>query len=73
MVKFTKRGAEVFHLYVKGCSGRNIAMIMGMTYSGVRRHKEKMLAQNSCESMTQLIARFYGGSKLQEGELSHES
>lgn len=72
MLKFTKRGAQVFHLYVKGCTGKNIGKILGMSYSGVRRHKEKMLRDNSCDSMIQLVARFYGAQEC-NGDVPNES
>lgn len=63
MLKFTKRGSEVFQLYLKGYSGRKIGTILGMSYSGVRRHKEKMVSANSCASMRELAARFYDGAE----------
>ncbi len=71
MLKFTKRGSEVFQLYLKGYSGRKIGTILGMSYSGVRRHKEKMVSANSCASMRELAARFYDG--VESSGSRHES
>lgn len=37
---------------------QQIAMQLGMSVSGVRRHCEKMLWKNGCESMISLIAKY---------------
>lgn len=56
---FTPRGKEVFHLVLKGKKGVEIAALLGMSRSGVRRHQEKMLLQNDCRSMLELVAKYY--------------
>ena len=64
-IKLTPRGAEVFRRILQGASDRQIAEHLGISYSGVRRHKEKMLLANGCEFMRELIARYY---ELHAGE-----
>jgi DNA-binding CsgD family transcriptional regulator len=39
---------------------REIGERMGMSLSGVTRHKEKMLLQNDCNSMTELLLKYHG-------------
>ncbi len=59
-LKLTPRGAEVFSLIIKGLSDKRIGEVLGISYSGVRRHKEKMLLSNGCASMLELVAKYYG-------------
>lgn len=59
-LKLTPRGAEVFSLIIKGLSDKRIGEVLGISYSGVRRHKEKMLLSNGCDSMLELVAKYYG-------------
>ena len=58
-IKLTPRGGEVFRLTLEGLEDKQIAERLGISYSGVRRHKEKMLWQNECESMLALAAKYY--------------
>lgn len=58
-LKLTPRGAEVFQLILKGMSDKKIGETLGMSYSGVRRHKEKMLLANDCNDMLELVAKYY--------------
>lgn len=58
-LKLTPRGAEVFNLILQGVSDKKIGETLGMSYSGVRRHKEKMLLVNGCDSMLELVAKYY--------------
>jgi DNA-binding CsgD family transcriptional regulator len=58
-IKLTPRGREVFMLILKGITDKHIASLMGISYSAVRRHKEKMLFQNDCYSMLELISKHY--------------
>lgn len=55
----TPRGREVFQLILAGKTSKEIAEIFCISYSGVLRHREKMLEQNDCHSMTELIAKYY--------------
>ena len=59
-LRLTPRGTEVFELIIKGLSDKRIGEHLGMSYSGVRRHREKMLLCNNCASMRELIAKYYG-------------
>ena len=59
-IKLTPRGKEVFDFILKGLSDVTIGKCLSITYSGVRRHREKMLLQNNCSSMLELIAKYYG-------------
>ena len=58
-LKLTPRGKEVFQLILTGMSDKKIGETLGMSYSGVRRHKEKMLLANSCDSMLELVAKYH--------------
>ena len=58
-VRLSPRGREVLLLYMDGFSYKQIGESLGMSLSGVRRHREKMLWQNDCESMMELIARYH--------------
>ena len=75
-VRLTPRGKEVLELYMRGYTYRQIAERLGMGIGGVRRHREKMLLQNDCESMLKLIATYrYGGEtpKIIADCILHES
>lgn len=41
-----------------GMTYRQIAEHLGISISGVRRHLEKMLWQNECKSMLELITKY---------------
>jgi len=58
-LKFTPRGKEVFLLMIRGKTVNEIAILLNMSKSGVRRHQEKMLLQNSCASILELISKYY--------------
>ncbi|MDR1241283.1 MAG: LuxR C-terminal-related transcriptional regulator [Deltaproteobacteria bacterium] len=60
MLRFTPRGKEVFALMLQGLKMNEIGKHMGMSVSGVKRHKEKMLLQNDCNSMTELLLKYHG-------------
>jgi FixJ family two-component response regulator len=60
MLKLTPRGKQVFHLILEGLTDNQIRERLGISYSCVRRHREKMLLQNDCESMLELIAKYHG-------------
>ena len=58
-LQLTPRGKEVFQQILAGTTDKNIAERLGMSLSGVRRHREKMLLQNKCDSMSELVSRYY--------------
>jgi DNA-binding CsgD family transcriptional regulator len=60
MLRFSPRGKEVFTLMTQGVSIKRIGECLGMSVSGVRRHREKMLLQNNCKSMLELVAKYHG-------------
>lgn len=66
----TPRGREIFHLILAGRTSKEIAEHFCISYSGVLRHREKMLEQNDCHSMTELIAKYYNLSDDSLPELS---
>jgi len=57
-LKFSPRGKEVMELFIRGFTYKEIAEKLGMSRSGVSRHREKMLWQNGCKSMLELIAKY---------------
>lgn len=59
-LNLTPRGREVFALYLEGMSRAQIAERLGISESGVKRHREKMLWQNDCESIDELVAKYRG-------------
>lgn len=58
-IHLTHRGKEVFLLFLEGKTNSIIAQQLGISKSAVRRHKEKMLLANDCESMLELVAKYY--------------
>ena len=59
-IQLTPRGREVFELAMSGLSIKEISRRLGISYSGVLRHREKMLLVNECNSMLELIAKYRG-------------
>lgn len=59
-LRLTPRGAKVFALIVQGVSAARIGQRLGISYSAVRRHYEKMLFQNKCDTMLELLAKHHG-------------
>lgn len=57
-IKLSPRGKEVLELFMRSFTYPQIAKQLGMSVSGVRRHCEKMLWKNGCESMIGLIAKY---------------
>jgi DNA-binding CsgD family transcriptional regulator len=70
MLRFSPRGKEVFAFMLEGLGNTEISERLGMSISGVKRHREKMLLQNDCKSILQLIAKYYraAGCKDQTNE-----
>lgn len=58
-LRFTPRGREVFALIIEGLTSKGISERLGMGVNGIKRHKDKMLLQNNCETMRELIAKYY--------------
>ena len=52
--------ARAIELAMSGLSIREISKRLGIIYSCVLRHKEKMLLPNECNSMLELIAKYHG-------------
>lgn len=69
---FTQRGKEVFLLILDGFSNREIAVQLSISPSGVKRHREKMLLQNGCTSMMELVAKYIRLCELHNGS-NHET
>lgn len=65
------RGRKIFQLILAGKTSKEIAEHFCISYSGVLRHREKMLEQNDCHSMTELIAKYYNLSDDSLPELSY--
>jgi DNA-binding CsgD family transcriptional regulator len=57
-LRFTPRGREVFALIIEGLTSKGISERLGMGINGIKRHKDKMLLQNDCETMRELIAKY---------------
>ena len=58
VIRLTKRGRSVFQLFLRGFRDREIGEMLGMSYSGVRRHKEKILQTNACATMHELACMY---------------
>lgn len=56
-IRLTPRGREVFELAMRGLSIEKISKTLGISYSAVLRHREKMLMENECNTMMELIAK----------------
>ncbi|MDR2818929.1 MAG: LuxR C-terminal-related transcriptional regulator [Desulfovibrio sp.] len=69
-LRFTPRGREVFALIIEGLTSKGISERLGIGVNGIKRHKDKMLLQNDCETMRELIAKYYraDGCKDQTNE-----
>ena len=57
-LKLSPRGKQVLELFMNSFTYQQIAMQLGMSVSGVRRHCEKMLWKNGCRSTIELIAKY---------------
>ena len=57
-MKLSPRGRQRVELFMHGMTYKQIAKQLSISRSGVRRHLEKMLWQNECKSMLELIARY---------------
>lgn len=66
LLKLTPRGALVFENILNGMSDKQIGERLGMSYSGVRRHKENMLFANKCDTLPDLIAKYYSALQRQQ-------
>jgi DNA-binding CsgD family transcriptional regulator len=59
-VRLSPRGKDVLQLFMRGLTYKQIGDRLGMSVSGVRRHREKMLWRNDCESLLELIVKYRG-------------
>lgn len=66
IIKLTPRGKEIFQLTLTGKTDTQIGKKLGISYNCVRRHKEKMVNTNNCNSMLELISKYY--SALEHGD-----
>ena len=55
----TPRGRQVFKHILEGATDKKIAQSLSISLSGVRRHKEKMILANECNSILELISKYY--------------
>jgi DNA-binding CsgD family transcriptional regulator len=56
-------------LFMRGCTYRQIAICLDISVSGVLRHREKMLRQNNCRSMLELIAGYQVQIAAEQAEM----
>lgn len=49
---------------MQGWSGKQISNYFGISKSAVRRHKEKMLLDNDCKKIIELISKCYANNSL---------
>lgn len=59
IIKLTPRGEEIFKLTLAGKTDNQIASELSISYNCVRIHKEKMIHTNKCNSMLELISKYY--------------
>jgi DNA-binding CsgD family transcriptional regulator len=57
-VRLTPRGRQVLELFMSGLTYKEIGERLGMSKSGISRHREKMFNQNDCDTMRELIAKY---------------
>ncbi|MGE9986189.1 LuxR C-terminal-related transcriptional regulator [Desulfovibrio sp. SGI.169] len=65
-IYLTSRWSEVLEAYLDGLTDKKIAEQLGIGYSAVRRHKERMKDANGCNSMRELGAFYKRGRKASE-------
>lgn len=58
-IQLTPRGREVFSLIIKGKTDSVISHQLGISKSAVRRHKEKIILSNECDSILSLVTKYY--------------
>lgn len=64
IIKLSPRGEEIFKFIMQGWSGKQISNHLGISKSAVRRHKEKMLLDNDCKTIIELISKCYANNSL---------
>lgn len=57
-IYLTQRWREILDAYTEGLSDKQIAEQIGISYSTVRRHKERMQNANNCTSMRELCSQY---------------
>ena len=67
-VRLSPRGRQVLELSMRGFTYNQIAEDLGISRSGVRRHQEKMLWQNECKSMLELISKYSSWTNINCGD-----
>lgn len=71
-MRLTRRWREIFEAYIGGMTDRDIAELLGIGYSTVRRHKERMRDANECNSMRELSSLYKNG-RMAEEDGTHEN
>ncbi len=62
-IVLTPKGAGVFHLLRRGETVKEIAKILGVSVSAINRHRENMLFFNECNTILELVSKYYGQYK----------
>ncbi len=60
----TSRNKDIFQLFIQGCTYDEIGTRLNISYSGVRRHMEKILVKNDCANINELIGKYYNPNRL---------
>jgi DNA-binding CsgD family transcriptional regulator len=71
-IRLSPRGKAVLSLLAAGATYRQVSERLGMGVGGVRRHIEKMLWQNGCESLLELIARYKARLAAEQADASNQ-
>lgn len=58
--RVTPRGREVSELAMNCLNSKEISKRLGISHSGILRHRENMFLQKNCTAMSQLIAMYHG-------------
>jgi DNA-binding CsgD family transcriptional regulator len=61
-LRFTLQGKRVFLLILEGLTSKEISARLNLGVNGIKRQKEKMLLQNGCATMRELIAKYYSAA-----------
>lgn len=68
-LRLTPRGVEASTLIFTGMSIKQAAVELGISFSCARRHKEKMLLCNRCNTINELSAKHCGHTKGNSAEI----
>ena len=62
----TERGRVVLELLCQGNTREQMAQILGITKSGVKKHCERLVEKNECASLYEVIARYNASCILEK-------